>query len=89
MTNLTTTKAKEKLTSLVRKAHICGEKFVITHRGERYGVLMDADEYDGLLETIDILKDSKLVEDIAKSLKEVKEGKVVPFEDVVGRQQKK
>ena len=60
ITTITTTKAKEKLTSMVRKAHTLGEKFIITHRGEKYGVLMDAEEYEGLLETIDILKDSKM-----------------------------
>ena len=75
MTNLTTTKAKEQLTALVRKAHTLGEKFVITHRGEKYGILMDAEEYEGLMETIDILKNSRTAKDIAQSLKEVKEGK--------------
>ena len=89
MTNLTTTKAKEQLTSIVRKVHTLGEKFVITHRGERYGVLLDAEEYEGLIETIDILKDSKTAKSIAKSLEEVKMGKVVSFEKIVGREQEK
>jgi len=89
MTNLTATKAKEQLTSIVRKAHTLGEKFVITHRGEKYGVLLDAEEYEGLIETIDILKDSKTAKSIAKSLEEAKKGKVVPFEKVVGREQKR
>jgi len=89
MTSLTTTKAKEQLTSIVRKAHTLGEKFVITHRGERYGMLLDAEEYEGLIETIDILKDSKTARSIARSLEESKKGKVVPFNKVVGREQKK
>ena len=89
MTNLTTTKAKEQLSSIVRKAHTLGEKFVITHRGEKYGVLLDAEEYEGLIETINILKDSKTAKEIAKALEEAKKGKVVSFEKVVGRKQKK
>ena len=89
MTNLTTTKAKEKLTSIVRKAHTLGEKFIITHRGEEYGVLIDVEEYDGLIETVEILKDSETAKSIAKSLKEAKAGKVVSFKKVVGREQKK
>jgi len=89
MTNLTTTKAKEQLTSIVRKAHTLGEKFVITHRGEKYGVLLDAEEYEGLIETLDILKDSGTAKEIAASLREASAGKVVPFEKVVGREQKK
>jgi len=89
MTSLTTTKAKEKLSSLVRKVHTLGEKIIITHRGEKFGILMDAGEYEGLLETIDILKDAKVSRDIANSLRELKAGKLVSFEKVVGRKQKK
>lgn len=89
MTSLTTTKAKENLPSLVRKVHTLGEKIIITHRGEKFGILMDADEYDGLLETIDILKDTKVSKDIAQSLRDLKTGKLVSFEKVVGRKQKK
>ncbi len=89
MTNLTTTKAKEQFTSIVRKAHTLGEKFIITHRGEKYGVLMDSEEYEGLIETLDILKDSKLAKEISESLKEMKDGKIVSFEKIVGREQKK
>ena len=89
MTNITTTKAKEKLTSLVRKVHTLGEKFVITHRGEKYGVLIDAEEYEGLIETIDILRDSETAKAIERSLKEKKEGKLVSFEKVAGRKQRK
>ena len=89
MTNLTTTKAKEQFTSIVRKAHTLGEKFVITHRGEKYGILLDAEEYEGLIETMDILKDSKTAKLIAKSLEEAKKGEVVSFKEVAGREQKK
>ena len=89
MTSLTTTKAKAKLPSLVRKVHTLGEKIIITHRGEKFGILIDADEYEGLLETIDILKDAKVSKDISHSLRELKAGKLVSFEKVVGRKQKK
>ncbi len=89
MTSLTTTMAKEKLPSLVRKVHTLGEKVIITHRGEEYGVLMDVKEYEGLVETIDILKDSKTAQDISDSLKELRSGKVISFKQVIGRDQKK
>ncbi len=89
MTNITTTKAKATFTSLVRKVHALGEKFVITHRGERYGILLDAEEYEGMMETISILKDAATSKDIANSLRELKTRKIVPFKEVVGRNQKK
>ena len=75
MKSLSTIKAKEKFTSLVRKVHNSGERYVITHRGEKYGILLSTEEYEGMLETIDILQNKKTVKEIAKSLKELKEGK--------------
>ena len=89
MTSLTTTKAKEKLTSIVRKVHTLGERFIITHRGEEYGALIDVEEYEGLIETIEILNSSETAKSIAKSLEEAKKGKLVSFEKVVGRKQNK
>lgn len=89
MTNVTATKAKEKLTAIIRKAHTLGEKFIITHRGEEYGVLLDVEEYEGLIETLEILKDSKTAKSIAASLREAAEGEILSFEDVVGRKQRK
>lgn len=89
MTTLTTTKAKEKFISLVRKAHNLGEKYVITHRGEKYSILLSVEEYEGLLETLDILKNEKLIKEIIQSLKDLDEGKTCTFEEVVGRKQRK
>ncbi len=85
----TTSNAKTKLISMVRKAHELGETFVITHRGEDSAVLLGHEDYEGLLETIDILKNDKIVAMIMQSLRDLEEGAVYSFEEVVGRKQKK
>ena len=85
----TTSNAKTHFSSMVRKAHRLGQTYLITHRGEESAVLLGNEEYEGLLETIDILKNNKLIDSIVKSLRDVKEGNVFSFKEVTGREQKK
>ena len=59
MTTLTASSAKEQFLSLLRKSHDFGEKYTITHNGQPYAILMSTDEYDGLLETLEILQDKR------------------------------
>ena len=89
MTTLTATNAKSKFLNLLRKAHELGEKFTITNNGEPYAVIMSTDEYEGLLETLAIIKDRRATRELLVSMKEARYGKTVPFEKVVGRKQRK
>ncbi len=89
MAVLTTTEAKTKLLSMIRKAHELGEKYVITHRGEEFAILLGNEDYEGLLETIDILQNNKEIKNIKESLKNLRAGETYSFEQVVGRKQKK
>jgi len=92
MTNLTitsTSNAKARFAAMVRKAHELGQTYLITHRGEESAVLLGSEDYEGLLETLDILKNNKVALSIMESLKDLKKGNVYSFENVVGRKQKK
>ena len=71
LTITTTSNAKARFIAMVRKAHELGQIYLITHRGEDSAVLLGSEDYEGLLETIDILKDNKTVALIIKSLKNV------------------
>ena len=79
MTSLTVSEAKTHLPELIRKADRRYEAFVITKNGMPKAVLMSYDELEGLLETIDITRDRKLVKSLRKSLKDAEAGRVVPF----------
>jgi len=89
MTTLTATEAKQKFLSLVRKTHELGSKYVITHNGKPYGVLLNSDEYEGLLETLEILKDKNATKELLQAIKEADAGKTSSFEKVTGRKQNK
>ena len=82
MTSLTVSEAKSHLPELIRKADRRYEAFVITKNGLPKAVLMSYDELEGLLETLDITNDRKLVRSLRKSMKEANNGKIVPFSKI-------
>lgn len=55
-------------------------QFVVTLRGQAKAVIMSAEEYDGWLETLDVMSDKRLVTDIRRGVKELKTGKGVSWE---------
>lgn len=89
LTTTTTSNAKAHFIAMVRKAHELGQTYLITHRGEESAVLLGSEDYEGLLETLDILKNNKVSLSIMESLKDLKKGDVHSFENVVGRKQNK
>ena len=82
MTSLTVSEAKTHLPELIRKADRGYQAFIITKNGLPKAVLMSYDELEGLLETIDISRDKKLVKSLKRSLKEADSGKVVEFSKI-------
>ncbi len=89
MTTLTATTAKEQFLWLLRKSHDFGEKYTITHNGQPFAILMSMEEYEGLLETLEILENKNLTKELLRSIKKADEGKTVSFEKAVGRKQVK
>jgi len=87
MVTLTASAAKEKFLSLVRKTHDFGSSYTITHKGKPYAILMSTDEYEGLTETLGILKDKNATKELLAAIKEADEGKTTSFEEVAGRKQ--
>ncbi len=56
------TEMRPRLSELLARAHERFDRFVITRRGRAEAVLLSSDEFDGLLETLEILSDKALVE---------------------------
>ena len=69
------------------KAHY--ERYVVSKHGEPEAVLMSIDDYEGWLETLEIMSDKEAMKDIRQAEKEFKEGKAIDFEEVYGKKTKK
>lgn len=74
MTTLPLAEARANLSKLVEAAVTTHEIFEITRNGVRDAVLMSADEYDSLIETIDILGDEETMVQLRVALAQQKAG---------------
>lgn len=64
MRTTTVTEAKNTLSALVSEVDSVGERVVITVNGMPTAVLLGADDYDGLMETIECLSDPEIADAI-------------------------
>ena len=74
--------AKKSLSAIIKDADEKYDRFAITRNGVSKAVLLSSDEFDGLLETIDILSHKEEREAIARAKKQVRSGETVPFKDI-------
>ncbi len=58
------------------------DRYIVTKRGKPIAVMMSPDDYEGLLETIEILSDKETARRIKKAKQEIKEGKTISLEEL-------
>ena len=82
MRALPITEAREALTSLPDKLNATHETITVTRRGKPVLAILPWEEYEALTETLDIMADKSLMAELRQSLKEAKQGKLIPWERV-------
>lgn len=82
---LPVSEVKEDLLGHVKDVTNLRQTIAITKNGHPTAVLMSMDEYEGLMETLEILSDEKLLKALKKSLREADQGKFVSNEEVWGK----
>lgn len=82
MTTLPLAQARAELSRLVESAVTTHERFEVTRNGDRVAVLMAADDYDALLETVDILSRPDEVEALRQGLADLEAGDLSSAEEV-------
>ncbi|MBI5190643.1 MAG: type II toxin-antitoxin system Phd/YefM family antitoxin [Nitrospirae bacterium] len=75
---------KKDILNIVTEVSEFDEKVTITKDGEPAVVMVNAEYYEGLIETLEILSDKKSVSGIRQSLKDIREGKVQTLDEVFG-----
>lgn len=68
-----------KLVDSAEKTH---ERFEVTRNGRRVAVVMSAEDYDSLVETVDILSDPEEVEAVRQGLAAIEAGEVSKLDEV-------
>jgi antitoxin YefM len=84
--SVSVSKAKTKLTSLVRRVKTRNEivALALTHHGVPSAVLLSIDQYQGLIETAEILSDRKAMRSLRRSLKQVGKGEWIDHQECSG-----
>ena len=82
---ITTVDARRELTKLPEKLGAHPATVAVTRRGKPVLAIMTWEDYQAILETLEILSDDKAVERLRRSIREVKEGKAIPWKEAKAR----
>ena len=88
ITTLPVSEAKQRFTELVTSAERVYDRYLITRNGKEAAVVMSAEEYGSLLESLDILAHRKEVRAITEALDDAGRGRIVSMEKYLSRKRK-
>jgi antitoxin YefM len=77
--------AKKGLSAIVKDVDEKYDRFTITKNGVDKAVIISSEEFDGLLETLDILSNKEERDAIARAKEQVRKGKTVSLTDFKSR----
>ena len=87
MKTITATDARTDLFSIVKDVVKGHKQYTITSKEGR-AVLISEEEYESLIETLELLSQPGLSESIAKSMKQVEKGETYSMDEVFGKKKK-
>lgn len=76
------TEARKKITSLENEMEY-NSTIAITNHGREVFALMKWETYESIAETLDILNDERLYDALKTGVQEIKENKLIDFEDFI------
>ena len=74
------TELRPKLPKIMDRLSKYFDRCIVTRHGKPEAVMLSEDDYESLIETLDILSDQKLMKDIKKGQEELKKGKGITWE---------
>ncbi|HDH05814.1 MAG TPA: type II toxin-antitoxin system Phd/YefM family antitoxin [Nitrospirae bacterium] len=77
--------AKKNFSAIVKDVDEKYDRFVVTRNGVEKAVILSSEEFEGLLETLEILSDKEEREAIARAKQQVNKGKTVSLRDFKAR----
>lgn len=74
------TELRPKLPKIMDRLSKYFDRCIITRHGKPEAVMLSEEDYESLLETLDILSDQKLMKDIKKAEEDLRKGKGMHWE---------
>lgn len=78
---ITMVDARRELTRLPERLDARPATVAVTRRGKPVLAIMTWEDYEAILETLEILSDEEAMDQLRQSIREVREGKAVPWEE--------
>lgn len=88
MSTLSVADARANFSRVVESASQTHERFDVTKNGGRVAVILGADDFDALLETVEILADTEAMQSIRQGLAELAAGDLAYSDDVRAEMQR-
>jgi prevent-host-death family protein len=82
MTELSISQARAQLTQLADRLPREGEAVEVTNRGKPVLAVLSWELYEAMEETIEILSDEELMKNLRQGIKEMEQGKLIPYDQV-------
>ncbi len=82
---ITMVDARRQLTKLPEKLGAHAATVAVTRRGKPVLAIMTWEDYEAILETLEVLSDDEAVGQLSHSIREVKESKTVPWKEARAR----
>jgi prevent-host-death family protein len=70
------------LSKIMENIHQKFDRYIVTKHGKPEIIMLSVEDYEGLIETLEIEADDELMKAIDEGEREIKEGKGVPLEKV-------
>jgi antitoxin YefM len=77
--------AKKSLSAIIKDVDEKYDRFAITKNGVEKAVIVSSDEFEGLMETLDILSHKEERDAISRAKEQVRKGKTVSLRDFKSR----
>ena len=74
--NITLKELRPRLPRIIDDIDSKMDRFIITRRGKPVALMMSVDDYESLLETLDVLSDKRLMKKIKKAESEARKGNI-------------
>ncbi|OGJ62735.1 hypothetical protein A3C37_03655 [Candidatus Peribacteria bacterium RIFCSPHIGHO2_02_FULL_53_20] len=78
---VTASEARNNFFAILKEIEVPGVSVTITYEGHPKGVLMSSEEFDGLMETLDIMAHPEEVAAIEEGMREKERGEVVTLKE--------
>ena len=82
MKTLALTEARRDLSKIVDRVSKTHDHVTITRQGRPKAVVMSADEFESLQEPLEIMADPETMASIRRGLRDIKAGRVTPYDEV-------